>query len=121
MSKTGDQLILRPFSQDSPGSDSTGWTPSRKISKVVAPRDTKELFGRAFGLQNSQRARLSFCHNLSFLANSCYPLSFLFLLTISRRPGGMSKQKKSFTLSQLIWWTGRDLNPRPFGHSRQNA
>src|SRR5713226_4732172 len=33
----------------------------------------------------------------------------------------MSRQKKSFTLSDLSWWTGRDLNPRPFGHPRQNA
>jgi len=41
MSKTGDLLILRPVSQDSPGSASTGETPRQKISKVVAPRDTK--------------------------------------------------------------------------------
>src|SRR5205807_6560194 len=41
MSKTADQLILRPFSQDSPGSVSTGETPRQKMSKVVAPRDTK--------------------------------------------------------------------------------
>ena len=41
MSKTGDQLILRPFSQDSPGSVSTGETPRQKMSKVVAPRDAK--------------------------------------------------------------------------------
>src|SRR5437879_1853692 len=45
MSKTGDQLILRPFSQDSPGSASTGETPRRKMSKVVDPRDAEELFG----------------------------------------------------------------------------
>src|SRR3989442_11600714 len=41
MSKTGDQLILRSFSQDSPGSVSTGETPRQKMSKAVAPRDTK--------------------------------------------------------------------------------
>ena len=45
MSKTGDQLILRPFSQDSPGSASTGETPRRKMSKVVDPRDAEQLFG----------------------------------------------------------------------------
>ncbi|OLE70996.1 hypothetical protein AUF78_04105 [archaeon 13_1_20CM_2_51_12] len=43
MSKTGDQLILRSFSQDSPGSVSTGETPRQKMSKAVAPRDTKQL------------------------------------------------------------------------------
>ena len=41
MSKTGDLLILRPNSQDSPGSVSTGETPRQKMSKVVAPRDAK--------------------------------------------------------------------------------
>src|SRR5207244_8031691 len=39
------RLILRPFSQDSPGSVSTGETPRRKMSKVVAPRDAEEFFG----------------------------------------------------------------------------
>jgi len=46
MSKTADLLILRPFSQDSPGSVSTGETPRQKMSKVVAPRDTKPDSGR---------------------------------------------------------------------------
>src|SRR5438552_15552965 len=46
MSKTADRLILRPFSQHSPGSVSTGWTPRRKISKAVASRDTKPDSGR---------------------------------------------------------------------------
>jgi len=46
MSKTADRLILRPVSQDLPGSDSTGGTPRRKMSKVVAPRDTNRVFGR---------------------------------------------------------------------------
>ncbi len=41
MSKTDDQVILRPVSQDSPGSVSTGETPPRKMSKAVVPRDTK--------------------------------------------------------------------------------
>src|SRR5439155_25614217 len=45
MSKTGDQLILRAFSQDSPCTVSTGETPRRKMSKVVDPRDAEELFG----------------------------------------------------------------------------
>ena len=44
LSKTADLLILRPVSRDSPGSVSTGETPRQKISKVVAPRDTKVLF-----------------------------------------------------------------------------
>src|SRR5947208_12446410 len=43
MSKNDDQLILRPFSQDSPSSVSTGETPRRKTSKVVDPRDAEEL------------------------------------------------------------------------------
>ena len=42
--KIADLLILRPVSRDSPGSVSTGETPRQKISKVVAPRDTKVLF-----------------------------------------------------------------------------
>src|SRR6266566_3467602 len=46
MSKTADRLILRPISQDSPGSASTGETFLWKISKVVAPRDAKRVFGR---------------------------------------------------------------------------
>src|SRR5437016_6102001 len=45
MSKTGDRLTLRPVSQDSPGSASTGETPRQKMSKVVDPRDAEELFG----------------------------------------------------------------------------
>ena len=45
MSKTGDQLILRPFSQDSPCSVSTGETPRQEMSKAVAPRDAEEFFG----------------------------------------------------------------------------
>ncbi|HYU55591.1 MAG TPA: hypothetical protein VEL71_05160 [Candidatus Dormibacteraeota bacterium] len=45
MSKTADRLILRPEPGDSPGSASTGETPLRKMSKAVAPRDTKLLFG----------------------------------------------------------------------------
>jgi len=47
MSKTDDQLILRLISQDSPGSASTSEAPSEKMSKAVAPRDTKQLFGRS--------------------------------------------------------------------------
>jgi len=46
MSKTDDRMILRPVSQDSPGSDSTAWTPFRKMSKAVDPRDTNQLFGK---------------------------------------------------------------------------
>src|SRR2546421_1716195 len=46
MSKTADRLILRSETRDSPGSASTGETPSRKMSKVVAPHDTKRVFGR---------------------------------------------------------------------------
>ena len=46
MSKTADRLILRPDPGDSPGSASTGETPLRKMSKAVAPRDTKPDSGR---------------------------------------------------------------------------
>src|SRR5207237_7247501 len=41
MSKTDDRMIPCPVSQDSPGSVSTSETPLRKMSKAVAPRDTK--------------------------------------------------------------------------------
>jgi len=40
-----DCSILRFETRDSPGSASTGETPLQKISKVVDPRDTKQLFG----------------------------------------------------------------------------
>src|SRR5207245_9730362 len=64
-----------------------------RILKIKASRDTKVFF-----------------------KGILYPLfdllSFLFLLTISRPPGGMSKQKKSFTL-----YAARQ-QPRK-GHSRQ--
>ena len=49
----------------------------------------------------------------------CQILSFFFLLTISRPPGGMLKQKNSFTLSvwKSEWRREWDLNPRaPKGH-----
>src|SRR5439155_12886043 len=62
-----------------------------------------------------------FVITFSFLVNSCYPLSFLFLLTISRPPRGYVKTKKVLHTFTPIWWTGQDLNPRPFGHPRQNA
>src|SRR5439155_4287573 len=52
MSKTADRLILRPVSQHSPGSVSTGWTPRRKISKAVASRDTKPDSGRGLTKSN---------------------------------------------------------------------
>src|SRR5439155_22086416 len=51
--KTADRLILRPISRDLPGSASTGETPRRKISKVVAPRDTKQVFGRVCRQEDS--------------------------------------------------------------------
>src|SRR2546425_8863937 len=46
---------------------------------------------------------------------------FFFCYLFLDPPGGMSKQKKSLHTFTPIWWTGRDLNPRPFGHPRQNA
>ena len=57
MSKTADLLILRPVSQDSPGSVSTGETPRQKMSKVVAPRDTKPDSGRESTKSNLSSAR----------------------------------------------------------------
>src|SRR5439155_24342108 len=90
MSKTADRLILRPISQDSPDSALTGGTPSEKMSKVVAPRDRKQLFGGI--LYGSCPVILCF-----------FPFSFLFPptnflpLTICRPPRGMREQKKSFT------------------------
>jgi hypothetical protein len=44
--KTVDGSILRPELRDSPGSFSTGRTLLQKISKVVAPRDTKAVLRR---------------------------------------------------------------------------
>jgi len=46
MSKMADRLILRPISEDAPGSASTGGTPRQKMSKAVAPRDAKVFFVR---------------------------------------------------------------------------
>src|SRR5437667_5073885 len=40
ISKIADPLVLRPISQDSPGSVSPDRDPRRKISKAVDPRDT---------------------------------------------------------------------------------
>ena len=54
MSKTADLLILRLISQESPGSASTGWTPLRKMSKAVDPRDTKVLFVPFRGVLENQ-------------------------------------------------------------------
>ena len=59
MSKTGDQLILRPNSQDSPSSVSTGETPRQKMSKVVAPRDTKLDSARELTKSNPALTRSS--------------------------------------------------------------
>ncbi len=56
MSKMADRLILCLISQDSPGSVSTGGTPRQKISKAVAPRDAKVLFGKLW----VERGRESF-------------------------------------------------------------
>jgi len=52
MSKTADRLILRPVSQHSPGSVSTGETPRQKMSKAVASRDTKPDSGRGLTKSN---------------------------------------------------------------------
>src|SRR5207253_11520797 len=51
--------ILRPFSQDSPGSVSTGETPRQKMSKVVAPRDTKLDSARELTKSNPTLTRSS--------------------------------------------------------------
>ena len=47
---------------------------------------------------------------LSLFTNYCFLLSFL------DPPGGMSKQRNSFTLYNRTWHVRRDLNPRPFQH-----
>ncbi|SRR5713101_3172222 len=44
--KTVDGSILRPEPEYSPESASTGGTPLQKMSKVVAPRDTKAVLTR---------------------------------------------------------------------------
>src|SRR2546421_11609218 len=105
LSKTADRLILRPVSQDSPGAASTGGPPSEKMSKVVDPRDTKQLFR---GILYGSRPVILFFFPLSFL----FPPTNFFPLTISRPPpGGVSKQKKSFT----------PLGQRPFDAPRPTS
>src|SRR5205807_380071 len=52
LSETATLLILRLISQDSPGSVSTGETPLRKMSKAVAPLDTKQDSGRELAERN---------------------------------------------------------------------
>src|SRR5436189_5030314 len=104
MSKTADRLILRPISQDSPDSALTGGTPSEKMSKVVAPRDRKQLFG---GILYGSRPVILFFFPLSFL----FPLTNFFPLTIPRPPRGMAEQKKSFT----------PLRRRPFDTPRPTS
>src|SRR5256885_15902577 len=88
LSKTADRLILRPVSQDSPGAASTGGPPSEKMSKVVDPRDTKQLFR---GILYGSRPVILFFFPLSFL----FPPTNFFPLTISRPPPrGCVKTKK---------------------------
>src|SRR2546428_9531443 len=87
--KNADSPVLREKLIISPRNASASeWTLPR-ILKTKASRDTKVFF-----------------------RGILYPLfdllSSLFLLTISRLPGGMSKQKKSFTpLGQRLFDTPR--------------
>ena len=70
MSKMADRLILRLISQDSPGSASTAGTHRQKISKAVAPRDAKVLFGKlwvergreSFEISPDQQSRIWVSH-----------------------------------------------------------
>ena len=50
-------------------------------------------------------------------------LVFCFLLTILDPPGGYADLARPPVRSGPVrsWWTGRDLNPRPFGRPRQNT
>src|SRR5437660_9390231 len=59
MSKTGDELILRPNSRGSPSSVSTGASPRQKRSKVLAPRDTKLDSARELTKSNPTLTRSS--------------------------------------------------------------
>jgi hypothetical protein len=59
LAKTDDRLILGDISRDSPVSVSTGGDPLRKISKVVAPRDTKQLLGTRWGLDSKEEGILN--------------------------------------------------------------
>src|SRR6266849_8607501 len=95
--ETVDRFILRPELQDSPRSVSTGGTPLRKISKVVAPRDTKQFIGTTFGPRNLTESLTLFFTIFSYSTNY-----------FSTPRGGYLKTKKSFILSDLSWWTGRD-------------
>src|SRR6266581_1742569 len=78
--KMADSAILREKPVISPRNVPDNEDPPSKNLEKNLSRDTKQLF------EDFSRTR----PNL---------LSFLFLLTISRPPGGMSKQKHSFTLS----------------------
>src|SRR5205809_5962083 len=51
---------------------------------------------------------------------SVFHYLFSFCSLFLDPPGGIQKLQKLFTLYEhQSWWTGRDLNPRPSGHSRR--
>src|SRR6266699_2201742 len=85
--KMADSAVLREKLIFSPRNASISeWTLSR-ILKIKISRDTKQLF-RKPSLRRMRR-----------LLSLLFSTIFFFLLTISRPPpGGISKQKKSFTL-----------------------
>src|SRR5439155_21920928 len=112
MSKTADRLILRPISQDSPDSALTGGTPSEKMSKVVAPRDRKQLFG---GILYGSCPVILFFFPFLFLFSltKFVPLNF-FLIS-----QGVVGQKKAFTPFERVSFDNHSTTFFSAGHGQQ--
>src|SRR5947208_7023665 len=84
-----DSAVLREKPIFSPRTTSVSeWTLSR-VLKIKISRDTKQLFRKPL-LPRMRR-----------LLSLLFSTILFLLLSFSRPPGGMSKQKKSFTLYRL--------------------
>ena len=93
-----DSAVLREKPIFSPRNASVSeWTLLR-ILKIKISRDTKQLFRKPSLRRMRRLLSLLFSTILLFLLSFFSRYLFLFLLTISRPPRGMSEQKKSFTL-----------------------
>ncbi len=96
--KMADSAVLREKPVISLGNvPASEWTLPR-ILKIKISRDTKQLFRKPSLPRMRRLLSLLFSTILFFLLSFSSRYLFLFLLTISRPPRGMSEQKKSFTL-----------------------
>src|SRR6266487_2151703 len=96
--KMADSAVLREKPVISLGNvPASEWTLPR-ILKIKISRDTKQLFRKPSLPRMRRLLSLLFSTILFFLLSFSSRYLFLFLLTISRTPRGMSEQKKSFTL-----------------------